>query len=62
MDDEVMVEIENAVVSYREDVALRGVSLRVRRGEFLATKSGWFSSGLSGQRSLTSLGASSTTD
>ncbi|MGA9351255.1 MAG: ABC transporter ATP-binding protein [Anaerolineae bacterium] len=35
MDDEVVVEIENAVVSYREDVALRGVSLRVRRGEFV---------------------------
>ena len=33
--DEVVVEIENAVVSYREDVALRGVSLRVRRGEFI---------------------------
>jgi len=35
MDDEVVMEIENAVVSYREDVALRGVSLRVRRGEFV---------------------------
>jgi len=35
MNDEVVVEIEDAVVSYREDVALRGVSLRVRRGEFV---------------------------
>ena len=32
---EVVIEVENAVVSYREDVALRGVSLRVRRGEFV---------------------------
>jgi ABC-type Mn2+/Zn2+ transport system ATPase subunit len=30
-----MINIENAVVSYREDVALRGVSLKVRAGEFL---------------------------
>ncbi len=29
------VEIREAVVSYREDVALRGVSLAVRRGEFV---------------------------
>ncbi|MDA8220039.1 MAG: ABC transporter ATP-binding protein [Dehalococcoidales bacterium] len=29
------VEIHEAVVSYREDVALRGVSLAVRRGEFV---------------------------
>jgi ABC-type cobalamin/Fe3+-siderophores transport system ATPase subunit len=29
------IEIRNAVVSYREDVALRGVSLLVRRGEFV---------------------------
>jgi ABC-type cobalamin/Fe3+-siderophores transport system ATPase subunit len=31
----VMIEIENAVVSYREDVALRGVSIRVSPGEFV---------------------------
>lgn len=30
-----VIDIENAVVSYREDVALRGVSLRVRAGEFV---------------------------
>jgi ABC-type cobalamin/Fe3+-siderophores transport system ATPase subunit len=30
-----VIEIQNAVVSYREDVALRGVSLRVNRGEFV---------------------------
>jgi ABC-type Mn2+/Zn2+ transport system ATPase subunit len=30
-----IISIENAVVSYREDVALRGVSLRVRSGEFV---------------------------
>ena len=30
-----IVKIENAVVSYREDVALRDVSLEVKRGEFL---------------------------
>ncbi len=30
-----VIEIENAVVSYREDVALRGVSLKVRAGEFV---------------------------
>jgi ABC-type Mn2+/Zn2+ transport system ATPase subunit len=29
------IEIEKAVVSYREDIALRGVSLKVRRGEFI---------------------------
>ncbi len=29
------IEIENAVVSFREDIALRGVSLKVRRGEFV---------------------------
>jgi ABC-type Mn2+/Zn2+ transport system ATPase subunit len=29
------IEIENAVVSYREDVALRGVSLKVGAGEFV---------------------------
>jgi len=30
-----VVDIEQAVVSYREDVALRGVSLKVRSGEFI---------------------------
>jgi len=30
-----VIDIENAVVSYREDVALRGVSLRVQSGEFV---------------------------
>ena len=30
-----MIDIENAVVSYREDVALRGVSLKVSSGEFV---------------------------
>jgi ABC-type cobalamin/Fe3+-siderophores transport system ATPase subunit len=30
-----VIQIENAVVSYREDVALRGVSLEVRAGEFV---------------------------
>jgi len=34
MDKELIV-IENAVVSYREDIALRGVSLKVARGEFV---------------------------
>jgi ABC-type cobalamin/Fe3+-siderophores transport system ATPase subunit len=29
------IDIENAVVSYREDIALRGVSLKVRHGEFI---------------------------
>lgn len=29
------IDIENAVVSYREDIALRGVSLKVSRGEFV---------------------------
>lgn len=33
--DDTVIEIENAIVSYREDVALRGVSLRVRSGEFV---------------------------
>ena len=32
---ETVIEIENAVVSYREDVALRGVSLNVTSGEFV---------------------------
>ena len=30
-----VINIENAVVSYREDIALRGVSLRVQSGEFV---------------------------
>ncbi|MFH1651097.1 MAG: metal ABC transporter ATP-binding protein [Chloroflexota bacterium] len=30
-----IIVIDNAVVSYREDIALRGVSLRVRSGEFM---------------------------
>ncbi len=29
------INIENAVVSYREDIALRGVSLKVGPGEFV---------------------------
>lgn len=29
------IDIENAVVSYREDIALRGVSLKVRHGDFI---------------------------
>jgi len=33
--DATVIDIENAVVSYREDIALRGVSLRVRSGEFV---------------------------
>jgi ABC-type cobalamin/Fe3+-siderophores transport system ATPase subunit len=32
---ETIIDIKNAVVSYREDVALRGVSLRVMDGEFV---------------------------
>jgi ABC-type Mn2+/Zn2+ transport system ATPase subunit len=31
----ISIDIENAVVSYREDVALRGVSLKVSSGEFV---------------------------
>ena len=30
-----LIDIQNAVVSYREDIALRGVSLRVESGEFV---------------------------
>ncbi len=30
-----VINIENAVVSYREDIALRGVSLEVKSGEFI---------------------------
>ncbi len=33
--DSLAIKIEDAVVSYREDVALRGVSLEVKRGEFV---------------------------
>lgn len=33
--DETAIRIEDAVVSYREDVALRGVSLDVTEGEFI---------------------------
>jgi len=33
--DSTVIKIQDAVVSYREDVALRGVSLEVRKGEFL---------------------------
>src|SRR4030042_814985 len=29
------IDIANAVVSYREDIALRGVSLKVKHGEFV---------------------------
>ena len=32
---ETVIDIKNAVVAYREDVALRGVSLKVRAGEFV---------------------------
>jgi len=33
--DDVVISIKDAVVSYREDVALQGVSLEVHRGEFV---------------------------
>jgi ABC-type Mn2+/Zn2+ transport system ATPase subunit len=33
--DNLVIKIENAVVSYREDIALRGVSLEVKSGEFI---------------------------
>ena len=33
--DSTVIDIENAVVSYREDIALRGVSLRVESEEFV---------------------------
>lgn len=33
--DNTVINIENAVVSYREDIALRGVSLKVKSGEFI---------------------------
>ena len=33
--DNTVIKIQDAVVSYREDVALQGVSLEVRKGEFI---------------------------
>ena len=33
--DSTVIKIQDAVVSYREDVALQGVSLEVRKGEFI---------------------------
>ena len=33
--DNIVIKIQDAVVSYREDVALQGVSLDVKRGEFI---------------------------
>ncbi len=36
MSQDPVIKIENAVVAYRENVALRGVSLAVSRGEFVA--------------------------
>jgi ABC-type Mn2+/Zn2+ transport system ATPase subunit len=33
--DDVIISVKNAAVSYREDVALQGVSLEVRKGEFI---------------------------
>ena len=33
--NDTVINIENAVVSYREDIALRGVSLKVSTGEFV---------------------------
>jgi len=33
--DNTVIKIKDAVVSYREDVALQGVSLEVRKGEFI---------------------------
>ncbi len=33
--DDLVIRVEQAVVSYREDVALRGVSLEVKRGDFV---------------------------
>ena len=33
--DDIVISIKDAVVSYREDVALQGICLEVRRGEFL---------------------------
>jgi len=33
--DNAVIDIADAVVSYREDIALRGVTLRVKPGEFV---------------------------
>ena len=33
--DNTVIKIQDAVISYREDVALQGVSLEVKRGEFI---------------------------
>lgn len=33
--DNTVIKIQDAVVSYREDVALQGVSLEIRKGEFI---------------------------
>jgi ABC-type Mn2+/Zn2+ transport system ATPase subunit len=33
--DDVVIKIQDAVVSYREDVALQGVSLEIKKGEFV---------------------------
>ncbi len=33
--DNTLIKIQDAVVSYREDIALQGVSLEVKRGEFI---------------------------
>ncbi|PIP48367.1 MAG: ABC transporter, partial [Chloroflexi bacterium CG23_combo_of_CG06-09_8_20_14_all_45_10] len=33
--DNTVIRIQDAVVSYREDVALQSVSLEVRKGEFI---------------------------
>ena len=33
--DDTVIKIQDAVVSYREDVALQGVSLEVKKGEFI---------------------------
>ena len=35
MGTDVVITIDSAVVSYREDIALRGVSFRVSSGEFV---------------------------
>jgi ABC-type Mn2+/Zn2+ transport system ATPase subunit len=35
MDNNTVIKIQDAVVSYREDVALQGVSLEVKKGEFI---------------------------
>ena len=33
--DNTVIKIEDAVVSYREDVALQGVSVEISQGEFI---------------------------